>query len=91
MSKKAIIIQVFGRVQGVGFRYYTQIKADELGIKGYTKNRTRWQCLYRSGRWGKASWSFRVLVWRRPGMGESQPGGEAGNTATRLSTIWNTL
>ncbi len=39
MNKKAIILQIFGRVQGVGFRYYTQIKADELGIKGYTKNR----------------------------------------------------
>jgi len=39
MNNKAIILQVFGRVQGVGFRYYTQIKADELGIKGYAKNR----------------------------------------------------
>ncbi len=39
MNNKAIILQVFGRVQGVGFRYYTQKKATELAIKGYAKNR----------------------------------------------------
>ncbi len=32
----AITIQ--GRVQGVGFRYYTKIKADSLGIRGFVKN-----------------------------------------------------
>jgi len=30
---------VIGRVQGVGFRYYTQRKAKELGIKGFVQNR----------------------------------------------------
>jgi acylphosphatase len=39
MNKKAVILQIYGRVQGVGFRYYTQKKADELAIKGYVKNR----------------------------------------------------
>ncbi len=34
-----MILQIYGRVQGVGFRYYTQKKAEELGIKGYVKNR----------------------------------------------------
>ncbi len=37
--KKAAIVKVYGRVQGVGFRYYTQKKANELGITGYVKNR----------------------------------------------------
>jgi acylphosphatase len=37
--KKAAVIKVYGRVQGVGFRYYTQKKANELGITGYVKNR----------------------------------------------------
>lgn len=37
--KKAYIIEVYGRVQGVGFRYYTERKAKELGIHGYVKNR----------------------------------------------------
>ena len=36
---KAAIIQVYGRVQGVGFRFYTQKKARELAITGYVRNR----------------------------------------------------
>lgn len=39
MDKKGVILQIYGRVQGVGFRYYTQKKAEELGITGYVKNR----------------------------------------------------
>ncbi len=37
--KKGAIIKVYGRVQGVGFRYYTQKKAIELGIKGFVQNK----------------------------------------------------
>ena len=29
---------VSGRVQGVGFRYYTQTKASELGLTGWVRN-----------------------------------------------------
>ncbi|MBY8982017.1 MAG: acylphosphatase [Candidatus Lokiarchaeota archaeon] len=35
---KRIIIDVFGRVQGVFFRYNTQKVAEKLGLKGYVKN-----------------------------------------------------
>ena len=38
-NKDAVILQVTGRVQGVGFRYYTQRKANELQIKGFVRNR----------------------------------------------------
>lgn len=31
-------VVVSGYVQGVGFRFSTQMKANELGIKGYVKN-----------------------------------------------------
>jgi len=31
-------MQVFGKVQGVAFRYYTREKAVSLGIKGFVKN-----------------------------------------------------
>ena len=31
-------IKITGRVQGVGFRYYTQQKAREFGLKGWVKN-----------------------------------------------------
>ncbi len=36
--EKAIQITVSGRVQGVGFRYYTQKVARAWGLKGFVKN-----------------------------------------------------
>ena len=30
---------VHGRVQGVNFRYYTQLRARELGVTGYVRNK----------------------------------------------------
>jgi acylphosphatase len=30
---------VHGRVQGVNFRYYTQLRAQELGVRGYVRNK----------------------------------------------------
>jgi acylphosphatase len=38
-TTESMAMVVTGRVQGVGFRYYTQRKAKELGIKGYVQNR----------------------------------------------------
>jgi len=37
MKSAAIILK--GRVQNVGFRYYTHKTAVEMGIKGFVKNR----------------------------------------------------
>ncbi len=36
---KAAIIKVYGKVQGVGFRFYTNKKAVELNISGYVQNK----------------------------------------------------
>jgi len=36
---KAYSINVFGKVQGVGFRYYTKLKAEELELCGTVENR----------------------------------------------------
>ncbi|MEG1122725.1 MAG: acylphosphatase [Citrobacter sp.] len=38
MSKVCIIAWVYGRVQGVGFRYTAQHEAQRLGLTGYAKN-----------------------------------------------------
>ena len=38
MNETAIHVWVSGRVQGVSYRYYTKLKAEELGIKGWVKN-----------------------------------------------------
>lgn len=35
---KALIVRVEGRVQGVGFRYYTEQEANRLGINGWVRN-----------------------------------------------------
>ena len=36
--KKSIIIKVSGKVQNVGFRFYTKKTAKSLGVTGYVKN-----------------------------------------------------
>ena len=35
---KSYKLKVFGKVQGVGFRYYTKLKADALNLMGEVKN-----------------------------------------------------
>lgn len=35
---KHLNIKIFGRVQGVGFRFNTKKKASDLGLKGFVKN-----------------------------------------------------
>ncbi len=36
--EKSLQLHIYGRVQGVSFRYYTQQKARELGVRGFVKN-----------------------------------------------------
>lgn len=36
--EKACIVNIFGRVQNVGFRYHTQKSAESLHITGFVKN-----------------------------------------------------
>ncbi len=38
-SEKSVQILVHGRVQGVGFRYFTQKNASRLGVVGRVRNR----------------------------------------------------
>lgn len=35
---KSVILNIYGVVQNVGFRYYTHKKANELGVKGFVRN-----------------------------------------------------
>jgi len=36
--KTAVRLTIYGKVQGVGFRFYTKKKANELNISGWVKN-----------------------------------------------------
>jgi acylphosphatase len=36
---RAVRVRIGGRVQGVGFRYWTQDAAGELGLSGWVRNR----------------------------------------------------
>lgn len=36
--RKTIAVHIYGKVQNVGFRYYTRKTASVLGITGYVKN-----------------------------------------------------
>ncbi|MEA3442088.1 MAG: acylphosphatase [Chloroflexota bacterium] len=38
MTKGHVLIRVYGRVQGVCFRYFTQDTAQMLKLKGYVRN-----------------------------------------------------
>lgn len=38
MARRHVRVQVFGRVQGVGFRYFTQSVGRNLGLAGYVRN-----------------------------------------------------
>jgi len=37
---RAVKLNIYGKVQGVGFRYRALQKANELGVCGFVKNRT---------------------------------------------------
>ena len=37
-TDKAILVSIRGRVQGVGFRYWTVLEAQALNLKGWVRN-----------------------------------------------------
>ena len=40
IARTAVTLRITGRVQGVGFRWWTQHQASALGLDGWVRNRT---------------------------------------------------
>ena len=38
LMTKAVDVRITGLVQGVSFRFYTQMRAEELGVSGWVRN-----------------------------------------------------
>jgi acylphosphatase len=77
---------VSGRVQGVGFRYFVQRAAQELGLGGYVKNRSDGTVeTYASGTPERLE-AFKKRLWEGPGLSrvddvqeqDAQPGERTG-------------
>ena len=61
---------VRGRVQGVGFRWFVQRSADELGVKGYARNLADGRVeVYAVGPAGKLK-ELSGLLWTGPRLAE---------------------
>lgn len=39
MKRRTVQVRIEGRVQGVGFRAFIEMNADELGLEGWVRNR----------------------------------------------------
>jgi acylphosphatase len=68
--KKHLAIKIYGRVQNVGFRFYTRKKAAEFGIMGYVKNESDGSVYIEAeGESGNldefTSWCYRGPDWAR--------------------------
>lgn len=61
---------VRGRVQGVGYRYFVQKAAEQLGVTGYTRNLDDGRVeVYAIGNAAQLS-EFAGLLWRGPSLSD---------------------
>lgn len=63
--EKAYMIYIYGKVQGVGFRYSALQKANELSIKGFVHNKSNGSVYIEAE--GKAEILEEFLVWCHQG------------------------
>ena len=71
MSRVCIIAWVYGRVQGVGFRYTTQQEARRLSLTGYARNKDDGSVEVVAS--GEAEQVDKLLKWLKDGGVLSEP------------------
>ena len=77
-------INVFGVVQGVAFRYYTKLKADELALIGWVKNLADGSVMIQVGGPEKAVLEF--LQWCHKGPSSARVDRLEYNACEAIST-----
>ncbi|MDJ0839147.1 MAG: acylphosphatase [Acidobacteriota bacterium] len=68
---EAAEIKITGRVQGVGFRYFTMLTAQELGLLGWVKNMPDGSVLTRAAGAPEAMAAFRERLRQGPSYGRT--------------------
>jgi acylphosphatase len=66
---KSIRINIYGKVQGIGFRYSALQKANEMGIYGFVKNRTDGSVYIEAD--GETEILEQFILWLRKGPSRS--------------------
>ncbi len=70
MEKRRVCISISGIVQGVFFRYSARIKAEELNLKGWVRNRQdgRVEAVFE----GESGDIEKIIIWCRQGPSEAR-------------------
>lgn len=78
MERKQLQATIYGRVQGVSFRYYTQREASKIGVVGWVAN--QWDGTVRTVAEGEESQLQQFLQYLHKGSPHAY--------VTQVDTIW---
>ena len=78
MERKQLQATIYGRVQGVSFRYYTQREASKIGVVGWVAN--QWDGTVRTVAEGEESQLQQFLQYLHKGSPHAH--------VTQVDTIW---
>ncbi|MEI5681697.1 MULTISPECIES: acylphosphatase [unclassified Mesorhizobium] len=65
-APSAFLVRITGRVQGVGFRMWTQEEAERLGLRGWVRNERDGSVTAMIAGSGKATAVMLKLLWTGP-------------------------
>ncbi|RJG46759.1 acylphosphatase [Mesorhizobium sp. DCY119] len=65
-APSALLVRITGRVQGVGFRMWTQDEAERLGLRGWVRNERDGSVTALISGPGEATAAMLKLLWNGP-------------------------